>query len=457
MKRVVITGMGIVSPVGVGVDTAWNNIINSKSGIVKTSSFNVESLPSHVSGEIPLGSYAEGKWNPEEWVSPKELRRIDKFIAYAIAASKQAMADANFGELTEEEKENFGVHLGAGIGGLQTIYENSLALGRDQVLLDNIPEEALIKEKLPEGSIFLDENKEKNVYKNSYKKISPFFIPGALINLPSGHISIEYGLKGPNLSIVTACATGTHAIGDSYKLIRDGEAIAMVAGGAESSVNPIGVAGFAKMNALSTKFNNDNPAKASRPWDKDRDGFVIAEGAGVLILEEYEHAKARGAKIYAEIVGYGTSGDSHHITAPCADGNGAARCMERALKFSGVKKEDIGYINAHGTSTPLGDKAEVAAIKRVFGDHAYKLSVSSTKSATGHLLGATGAVEAIFSAKALQDGILPPTLNLDNPDEGCDLDFVPHKAKKKDIQYSLSNSFGFGGTNGTLVFKKYSE
>ncbi|MCL2566776.1 MAG: beta-ketoacyl-[acyl-carrier-protein] synthase II [Alphaproteobacteria bacterium] len=456
MKRVVITGMGIVSPVGVGVNAAWSNLINAKSGIGRTSGFEVSNFPSHVSGEIPLGSYADGKWTAEEWVSAKELRRIDKFIAYAIAASRQAMTDANFSSLTEEEKENFGVHLGSGIGGLQTIYENSALLARDAILVDNIPEEALIKEKLPEDSIFLDEDKKNNLYKNTYKKISPFFIPGALINLPSGHVSIEYGLKGPNLSVVTACATGTHAIGDSYKLIRDGEAIAMITGGAESSVNPIGVAGFSRMQALSTNFN-DNPAKASRPWDKDRDGFVIAEGAGVLVLEELEHALNRGTKIYGEVVGYGTSGDAHHITAPSESGEGAARCMLRALKFGGVKNEDIGYINAHGTSTPLGDKAEISAVKKVFGDHAYKLSISSTKSATGHLLGATGAVEAIFSVKALEEGVIPPTLNLDNPDDGCDLDLVPHTAKKKDIQYAMSNSFGFGGTNGTLIFKKYSK
>lgn len=421
MKRVVVTGMGIVSPVGVGIETAWNNIINSKSGLVNTKGYDVSSLPSLVSGEVPEGSYSEGKWNSEEWVDTKELRRIDKFIVYAISAARQAMQDANFGELSEEDKEEFGVHLGSGIGGLQTIYENSVILGNNQ-----------------------------------YKKISPFFIPASLINLPSGHISIEYGLKGPNLSIVTACATGTHAIGDSYKMIRDGEVKMMIAGGTEASVNPIGIAGFARMNALSTKYN-DNPTQASRPWDKGRDGFVIAEGSGVLVLEEYEHAKARGAKIYAEILGYGSSGDANHITSPCADGDGAARCMERALRFGGVKKEDIGYINAHGTSTPLGDKAEIQGIKKVFGEHAYKLSVSSTKSSTGHLLGASGAVEAIFSIKALQDGILPPTLNLENPDEGCDLDLVPLVAKKKDINYAMSNSFGFGGTNGTLIFKKYSE
>lgn len=421
MKRVVVTGMGIVSPVGVGINKAWENIINSKSGLGTISSFDASDSPSKVSGEVPLGSYEQGKWNPEEWLDAKELRRIDKFIAYAIAASRQAMEDANFGELSEEEKEEFGVHLGSGIGGLQTIYENAVLLGGDQ-----------------------------------YRKMSPFFIPASLINLPSGHVSIEYGLKGPNLSMVTACATGTHSIGESYKIIRDSEALMMLAGGAESSVNPLGVAGFARMNALSTS-HNDNPQSASRPWDKGRDGFVIAEGAGVLILEEYEHARSRGAKIYAEVVGYGSSGDANHITAPCEDGNGAARCMERALRFGGIKKEDIGYINAHGTSTPLGDKAEIQGIKKVFGDYAYKLSVSSTKSATGHLLGASGAIEAIFSIKALQDGILPPTLNLENIEDDCDLDLVPLVAKKKDIQYAMSNSFGFGGTNGTLIFKKYSE
>ncbi len=421
MKRVVFTGMGIVSPVGVGVQCAWSNIVNSKSGISTTKEFDVSKFSSKVSGSIPYGNYADGCWNPGEWMDSKELRRVDKFISYAIAAARQAMTDAKWEELTDEDKIDFGVHIGSGIGGLQTIYENSVLLAE-----------------------------------NNYRKISPFFIPAALINLPSGHISIEYGLKGPNLSLVTACATGTHSIGDSFKMIRDGEVVMMIAGGAEASVNPIGIAGFDRMNALSSQYNDD-PQKASRPWDKGRDGFVIAEGAAMVVLEEYEHAKRRGAKIYAEVIGYGASGDSNHITAPCADGAGAGRCIQRALKSANLNGEEIDYINAHGTSTPLGDKAEVLAIKRVFGDHAYKLAVSSTKSATGHLLGAAGAIEAIFCVQALREGILPPTLNLTDPDEGCDLDFVPLKARKQNIEYALSNSFGFGGTNGTIIMKKYQE
>lgn len=419
MRRVVITGMGVVSPVGVGVDYAWKNLIESKSGIVKINSFNTDVLPSKIAGEIPLGSVNDGLWNVEDWISAKEARRIDKFIAYALAAAKQAMVDSGLLEiLTEKQKEEFGVNIGAGIGGLQEIYTNSLLLGTDQ-----------------------------------YRKMSPFFIPAALINLASGMASIEYGLTGPNTSVVTACATGTHAIGDSYRLIKHGYANFMLAGGAESSVNPIGVAGFARMNALSTNFN-DNPSAASRPWDKDRDGFVVAEGAGVVVLEEYEHAKKRGATIHGEVCGYGMSGDANHITSPCANGSGAARCMERAILEAKINPEEIGYINAHGTSTPLGDTAEVQAIKKVLGKHAYKCPVSSTKSATGHLLGAAGAFEAIMVLKALQTAIIPPTLNLDNPEEGCDLNFVPKTSQEHKINYAMSNSFGFGGTNGTLILKK---
>jgi 3-oxoacyl-[acyl-carrier-protein] synthase II len=421
MRRVVITGMGIVSPLGIGADSVWKKLINGESGIRTIEEFNTENLPVKVAGTIPVGSSVDNLYNGEEWVDHKELRRMGKFIAYAICASKQAMKDAGLdSNLTEEQKLNFGVDIGSGIGGLQEIYENSALLFQDHV-----------------------------------RKISPFFIPSALINLPSGHVAIEYGLKGPNTSVVTACATGTHAIGDSYNMIKYGDADLMIAGGTESSVNALGVAGFSRMHALSTAFN-DTPKKASRPWDKSRDGFVIAEGAGIVILEELEHAKKRGAKIYAEVVGYGMSGDANHITSPCADGNGAARCMERAIKKAGISVKDIGYVNAHGTSTPLGDMAELLALKKVFGDEIKNISISSTKSATGHLLGAAGAVEAIFTAMALKDGILPPTLNLDNPEEGTEgLDLVPHKAKKKELEYALSNSFGFGGTNASLILKKY--
>lgn len=419
MRRVVITGMGIVSPVGVGVDYVWKSLLDGKSGIRTTKGFDTSEIASKVSGEVPLGDYAQGGWNIDEWMDSKEARRNDKFIAYAVSAAKQAMKDSGLLDiLSDEDKLNFGVNIGSGIGGLQSIYENSVLLSS-----------------------------------GGYKKISPFFLPASLINLASGFVSIEYGLKGPNTSVVTACATGTHAIGDSYRMIKYGDADYMIAGGSDTSVVPIGVAGFARMNALSTNFN-DTPSKASRPWSADRDGFVIAEGAGIVVLEEYERAKRRGAKIYAEVVGYGMSGDAGHITAPAPDGNGAGRCMEKALQSANLSGDKIGYINAHGTSTPLGDLAEMFAIKRVFGDQAYKIPVSSTKSATGHMLGAAGAVEAIFSAKALETSMLPPTLNLEQPDEKADLDFVPLVAREKKIEYAMSNSFGFGGTNGTLIFKK---
>ncbi len=419
MRRVVITGMGIVSPVGVGVDNAWKNLIESKSGLSSITGFDASFMASNVAGEIKSGDYKDGKFNINEWMDEKESRRVDKFIQYAMCSAKQAMEDSGLlNVLSEEDKLNFGVNIGSGIGGLQCIYENANFLGN-----------------------------------GNYKKISPFFLPASLINLASGQISIEYGLKGPNTSVVTACATGTHSIGDSYKMIKYGEADYMIAGGTDASVNPLGVAGFARMHALSTSFN-DNPTLASRPWSKDRDGFVIAEGAGIVVLEEYEKAKKRGAKIYAEVVGYGMSGDASHITAPSPSGEGAGRCMQKALHSAYLNPENIDYINAHGTSTPLGDLAEISAMKSVFKDYAYKLSVSSTKSATGHLLGAAGAVEAIFSAKTLQSGIIAPTLNLENPDEKADLDLTPLVAKEKKMTYAMSNSFGFGGTNATLIFKK---
>ena len=415
-RRVVVTGMGVVSPLGLGADYVWKELIKGHSGLGAIQEFDVSDLPSKVAGEIPLGSYSEYKFNPEDWMPLKDVRRNDKFIVYAIAAAEQAVQDSNLLSLNEEQKRRAGVSIGSGIGGLATIFETSVLLGN-----------------------------------NEYRKISPFFIPAALINLAPGIVSIKYGFKGPNLSMATACATGAHSIGDSFWLIKNNQADIMLAGGSEAAVCKLGVAGFSRMNALSTKFNND-PTKASRPWDKDRDGFVIAEGSAVVVLEELEHAKKRGAHIYAELVGFGMSGDASHITAP--SGEGAIICMENALKSAGIDYTSINYINAHGTSTPLGDEAEVASIKKVFKDHAKNILVSSTKSATGHLLGAAGALEAIIAVKACINNIAPPTLNLDNPAEGCDLDFVPYKAKEAKINYVLSNSFGFGGTNAALIFKK---
>ncbi len=416
MRRVVVTGMGMISPLGVGVDFSWNNLIAGKSGIDNLK-FEAPYLNSQVAGSVPLGSKSEGKWSKDDY---RKVRGISPFIEYALAATDQAIEDSGLSDLTEEEKERFGVVVGSGIGGLQQIYENSALLAS-----------------------------------NNYRKVSPFFIPSALINLNAGQISIKYGLKGPNLSLTTACATGTHGIIDAYNLIRSDDADIMVAGASEDPINPIGILGFDRMRALSTKHNN-NPTEASRPWDKDRDGFVIAEGAGILILEELEHAKKRGAKIYAEIIGYGLSGDASHITTPLIDGSGAGRAMECAINKAKINKFEVDYINAHGTSTPLGDKAEVMAVKKVLGDHAYKVSMSSTKSATGHLLGAAGAIEAIFSILAINNNIIPPTLNLHNPDEGCDIDLVPLVAKEKKVNVAVSNSFGFGGTNGSVVFSKFS-
>lgn len=422
MRRVVVTGMGIVSPLGLGVNHVWSNLKNSKSGLaniksfVVDPSFNVNKIPSNVAGLIPTGSYADNCFNIDEWMDSKEARRVDMFIQYAMAAAKQAMKDAGLENLTEEQKLTAGVNLGSGIGGLQRIYENSTALHED-----------------------------------AYKRITPFFVPGALINLASGLVAIEYGLKGHNSAVVTACASGSHSIGDAMRLIQMGDADIMVSGGAEAPVNPIGVAGFARMNALSTNFNN-NPTQASRPWDKDRDGFVIAEGAGVLVLEELEHAKARGANIYAEVVGYASTGDAYHITAP--SGEGAKRCMVNAVKSAKINLEDINYINAHGTSTPAGDVAELNSVKELFGNSGKQVYMSSTKSATGHLLGAAGAVEAIFCIKAINEGVLPPTLNLHNSEDAGNIDLIPHTAKEAKLDYVLSNSFGFGGTNASLVLKK---
>jgi beta-ketoacyl-acyl-carrier-protein synthase II len=416
MRRVVVTGLGIVSPLGCGVEHNWKRLINAESGIRAIEHFETSDLPARIAGVVPRGTGA-GELDLDAVAPAKERRRMDDFIVYGLAAAQEAVEDSGWKPEDDEGRERTGVMIGSGIGGLPAIAEGALTL--------------------------------KDV---GPRRISPFFIPSALINLVSGHLSIKYGFKGPNHSVVTACATGAHAIGDAARLIIFGDADVMVAGGTEAAVCRLGVAGFAACKALSTA-RNDEPAKASRPWDKDRDGFVMGEGAGVLVLEELEHAKARGAKIYGEVIGYGLSGDAYHITAPAEDGNGAYRAMNAALNRAGLKPSDIDYINAHGTAT-MGDVIELGAVKRLFGDAVTKLSMSSTKSAIGHLLGAAGAVEAIFSLLALRDQIAPPTLNLDTPDEGCDIDLVPKQAKKRDIRYAMSNSFGFGGTNASLIFAK---
>jgi 3-oxoacyl-[acyl-carrier-protein] synthase II len=418
MRRVVVTGLGLVTPLGVGAETVWRRLIAGESGIRAIQDFDVTDLAAKIAGQVPRGDTASGLFNADDWVAPKDQRKMDDFIVYALAAAVQAVSDSGWEPEVEEARERTGVMIGSGIGGLPGINEGALTLG----------------EKGP-------------------RRVSPFFIPACLINLASGHVSIRYGFKGPNHAVVTACSTGAHAIGDAARLIMWDDADVMVAGGTEAAVCRLGVAGFAAARALSTAFN-DQPPRASRPWDKDRDGFVMGEGAGIVVLEELEHAKARGAKIYAEIVGYGLTGDAYHITAPAEDGHGAFRAMRNALKRAGIAPDEIDYVNAHGTSTPLGDEIELNAVKRVFGDHAYRLSMSSTKSAIGHLLGAAGSVEAIFSILAMRDGIVPPTLNLDDPSPGCDIDLVPHRAKERPVRYALSNSFGFGGTNASLVFAR---
>ena len=418
MRRVVITGLGIVSPVGCGVDHAWSNLIAGKSGARRIEEFDVADLSCQIANFVPRGATAEGKFNPDDWMEPKEQRKVDDFIIYAVAAADQAMANSGFKADTPEKQETTGVLIGSGIGGLPGIAETAL----------------LLKEKGP-------------------RRVSPFFIPGRLINLAAGYVSIKHDLKGPNHAVVTACATGTHAIGDAARLVALGDAEVMVAGGTESPICRIGMAGFIACRALSTGFN-DNPTKASRPYDKDRDGFVMGEGAGVVVLETLEHAKARGAKIYAEVIGYGMSGDAYHITAPAENGDGAYRCMRAALKRAEIDVSDIDYVNAHGTSTPMGDEIELGAVERLFGNASGKVAMSSTKSAVGHLLGAAGAVEAIFSALAIRDNIAPPTLNLDNPSVETAIDLVPHTAKKREINTVLSNSFGFGGTNASLILRR---
>lgn len=420
LRRVVITGLGMVSPLGCGVDAVWSNILAGKSGAVRIDDFQVDDLACQIACRIPLGSAAEGKFNPDEWVLPKEQRKVDPFIVFAIAAADQAIADSGLAFDTDEEQERSGVLIGSGIGGVGGIYDASITL-----------------------------------FEKGPRRISPFFIPGRLINLASGHVSIRHKLKGPNHSVVTACSTGSHAIGDAARLIALGDADVMVAGGAESPVNRLSIAGFAACKALSTNFNDD-PTRASRPYDKDRDGFVMGEGAGIVVLEDLEHAKARGAKIYAEVIGYGLSGDAHHITAPAEDGDGGYRCMKAAVKRAGIDASEIDYINAHGTSTPLGDEIELGSVTRLLGSAASNVVMSSTKSAIGHLLGAAGAVEAIFSILAMRDNVAPPTINLDNPSVETPINLAANQPVEKQINTVLSNSFGFGGTNATLVMRKFS-
>jgi 3-oxoacyl-[acyl-carrier-protein] synthase II len=414
MKKVVITGMGIVSPVGTGIEHAWKNVLAGKSGVKKIDSFDVSDLASQIAG-VPQVGTEPGMFNPDTVVEPREQRKLDKSILYGIVAADEAIKDAGLDDY-EGDKERIGVSVGSGIGGLNTIYDNCIEL-----------------------------------HTGGPRRVSPFFIPKGIINMTAGNVSIKYGFKGPNISTVTACATGAHSIGEGVRLIQHGDADIMICGGAEAAVGRIGLAGFSAMRALSTR--NDEPEKASRPWDKNRDGFIMAEGAGILVLEEYEHAIKRGAKIYAEVAGYGLSGDAYHITAPAEGGEGGLRAMKAAIKDAGLTPNDVDYINAHGTSTGLGDIGELMAVKTLF--DGMPVSMSSTKSVTGHLLGAAGAVEAIFSALAIRDGIVPPTINLDDPEDAVgDFDLVPHVAKQRKVDVAISNSFGFGGTNASLVLKK---
>ena len=408
-RRVVITGLGIVSPVGIGVANAWQSILAGNSGITRITRFDATKFACQIAGEVK-------DFDVDQYLNPKDARRMDTFIQYGLVAAMEAVKDAGF-QVTEANAERIGVNIGSGIGGLPMI-----------------------------------ENTHNTYLQGGPRKISPFFIPGTIINMISGHVSIMYGFKGPNLAMVTACTTATHCIGDSGRLIEYGDVDIMIAGGSEAAISPLSVGGFSSARALSSR--NDDPTIASRPWDTDRDGFVLGEGAGVLVLEEYEHAKARGAKIYAELAGFGMSADAFHMTAPCEDGEGAARCMRNAVKNAQLNVEQVDYINAHGTSTPLGDLAETVALKRCLGDHAKQVAVSSTKSMTGHLLGAAGGVEAVFSALSVLEQVAPPTTNMFNQDPQCDLDFVPNTARNMKIDVALSNSFGFGGTNGTLVFRK---
>jgi 3-oxoacyl-[acyl-carrier-protein] synthase II len=425
MRRVVVTGIGLITPLGQGTEHVWKELLAGKSGAGRITAFDTTDYACQVACEVPRvdgrgggGPDIPGSFDPDQTMSAKERKRVDDFILYAVAAADEAVRDSGWAPQDEESRERTGVMIGSGIGGLGPIADTAIEL----------------KEKGP-------------------RRVSPFFIPSALINLASGQVSIRHGFKGPNHAVVTACATGAHAIGDAARLIKYGDADVMVAGGAESSVVPVGVAGFIACRALSTGFN-DQPQKASRPYDKDRDGFVMGEGAGVLVLEEYEHAKARGAKIYAEVAGYGLAGDAYHITAPAADGDGGFRAMRGAIKDAGIQAADLDYINAHGTSTPLGDEIELGAVERILGEAKSGMTMSSTKGATGHLLGAAGAIEAAFTCLAIRDQIVPPTINLDNPSVATEIDLVPHKAKPLKIELAMSNSFGFGGTNASVVFKK---
>jgi 3-oxoacyl-[acyl-carrier-protein] synthase II len=417
MRRVVVTGLGMVTPLACGVEATWSRLLKGESGARRIEKFEVSDLPAKIACQIPRGDGSDGTYNPDQWMEPKEQRKVDDFIAYAMCAATQAIDDSGWKPDSHEARTRTGVMIGSGIGGLEGIAETAIVL----------------KEKGP-------------------RRVSPFFIPGRLINLASGYVSIAHGLKGPNHAVVTACSTGAHAIGDAGRLIALDDADVMVAGGTESPITRLSIAGFSACRALSTRFN-DEPTRASRPYDRDRDGFVMGEGAGVVVLEEYEHAKRRGAEIYAELIGYGLSGDAYHITAPAEDGDGAFRCMTMALKRAGISPAELDYINAHGTSTPLGDEIELNAVQRIVGNAAGRMAMSSTKSSVGHLLGAAGAVEAIFSLLAIRDDVAPPTINLDNPSVETPIDLVPHQAKKREINTVLSNSFGFGGTNASLVFR----
>jgi 3-oxoacyl-[acyl-carrier-protein] synthase II len=418
MRRVVITGIGMVTPLGCGVATTWERLLSGRSGARRIEKFDVSDLSCKIACQIPRGDGSGGTYNPDQWMEPKEQRKVDEFIVYAMCAARQALDDAGWAPAQYEDQIATGVMIGSGIGGIEGIAETSIVL-----------------------------------HERGPRRVSPFFIPGRLINLASGYVSIEFGLKGPNHAVVTACSTGAHAIGDAARLIGLGDAEVMVAGGTESPINKLSVAGFAASRALSTHFN-DEPQRASRPYDRDRDGFVMGEGAGIVVLEEYDHAKRRGAKIYAELIGYGLSGDAYHITAPCPEGDGAFRSMRAALRRAEVTPSEIDYINAHGTSTPLGDEIELGAVHRLVGNAAGRMSMSSTKSSVGHLLGAAGAVEAIFSVLAIRDRIAPPTINLDNPSVETSIDLVPLEPRRRDIDVVLSNSFGFGGTNASLVFRR---
>ena len=416
MRRVVVTGIGLVTPLGIGIEHNWKALTASKSGIGLIQSFDVSDMPAKIAGMVPRGATADNLFHADDWVEPKDQRKMDDFIVFALAAATQAITDSGWKPTEEAQQYRTGVMVGSGIGGLGAIADTAVTL-----------------------------------HERGPRRVSPFFIPSALINLASGHISIQHGFKGPNHAVVTACSTGAHAIGDAARIIQYDDADVMIAGGAEAAICRLGIAGFAASRALSTNFNEE-PTRGSRPFDRDRDGFVMGEGAGIVVLEEYEHARRRGAKIYGELIGYGMAGDAYHLTAPAEDGSGAFRSMQMALKRSGLRTDQIDYVNAHGTSTPMGDGIEVGAVKRLFGDDAYKLSMSSTKSAIGHLLGAAGSVEAIYSLLAMRDQIVPPTINLENPSEGCDIDLVPLVAKERKVRYVLSNSFGFGGTNASLIF-----